>query len=310
MSADTTRASSIALALDVGGMSIKSGLVMSNGDVIEFPPVPIDHRAGAEEIIATFLRAMANTELTSVPLIAIAIPSPFDYASGVSMMTHKFAALHGVDIGSALHDALATLNTRTVQAIRFVNDAAAAGAGEIEALPDARGSTLVLTLGTGMGSSLFDNGQLVERRNTLQISELWSRSLQGDAASPPNGSDSTLADSLFSATGLARFLDTETAQLQATIENGAVDGLLVAWGRRLGEFLAELTPLLGLDRAVIGGGAGAAFTSFAPGVLETAPIEVVQAKLGSKGPLLGAAALASDSSTRGLRSLGAARPDD
>lgn len=291
-------------------MSIKSGLVMSKGDVIEFSPEPIDHRASYEEIIATFLRAMANTDLTAVPLIVIAIPSPFDYANGVSTMTHKFAALHGVDMGSALHDALATMNTRTGQTIRFVNDAAAAGAGEIEALHDADRSTLVLTLGTGMGSSLFDGGRLVERRNTLQISELWARPLRRDAASPASGSDSTLADSLFSATGLARFLDTETAQLQATIENGAVDGLLVAWGRRLGEFLAELTPLLGLDRAVIGGGAGAAFTSFAPGVLETAPIEVVQARLGSKGPLLGAAALASDSATRGPRSVGAAGPDN
>ena len=68
--------------------------------------------------------------------IGIAIPGPFDYAAGVSRMTHKFRSICGVDLRGVLH---AMPGVPADAEIRFMQDVNAALAGEI-----ARGNACLL----------------------------------------------------------------------------------------------------------------------------------------------------------------------
>ncbi len=91
--------------------------------------------------------------------LGFAAPGPFDYANGVSWITHKLGALYGVDLRSSLSDSSAWLP----DAITFVNDADAFLLGEWWA-GAATGSRRAVgaTLGTGLGSAFLLDGRLVE----------------------------------------------------------------------------------------------------------------------------------------------------
>src|SRR5205085_7426388 len=53
-----------------------------------------------------------------VTACGIAIPGPFDYAAGISHMTHKFQSINGMRLGDALRE-------RSGLPVHFINDAAA-----------------------------------------------------------------------------------------------------------------------------------------------------------------------------------------
>lgn len=274
-----------AIAVDVGGTSLKSGLVTADRTVQGQKRVSVDHRASRSELLAQFLEALAIDERPDIHRVAMAVPGPFDLARGISQMVHKFGSIRGVALASELRRAL----ERPEMDFRFVHDAAAAGAGELTALSSTDGTTLMLTLGTGLGAALFDSTSLIENRGGYEISELWR---QPSKADEHHSSES--ADDLFSASGLARLLNVDLSHLSVAITQPSTSEALTTWGRQLGEFITQFTPALDLDRVVIGGGAAAAFDRFGAAVRSTAAVEVTQAKLGSSAALRGAVELAFD----------------
>ncbi len=89
-------------------------------------------------------------------LIGIAMPGPFDYENGVSLMQQgKFIDIYNVNI----KEELATRLSVSQEQIYFVNDAAAFMEGEVFG-GCARGfeSAFGVTLGTGLGTTFF-NGE-------------------------------------------------------------------------------------------------------------------------------------------------------
>jgi polyphosphate glucokinase len=119
------------------------------------------------------------------------------------------------------------------KAIVAINDADAAGLAEVvrPAANDLRrGITLVLTLGTGIGSAVFNDGVL------LPNTELGVIQLRGIPA------------------------ERYTAASARTRENLS----LQAWASRLQEYFAELEYILSPDAIVLGGGISAEFEQFAP----------------------------------------------
>lgn len=268
------------VALDIGGMSIRSGVVELDRSVHNVRHIPIDHRSSADQLIEAIWQAVAANALQPDVRVAIAVPGPFDHDTGTSEMVHKFAALEGVDIRTALLDRAG----QTHLDIRFVNDAAAAGAGEVLAAGCPTGHTLTLTLGTGLGSSLFDGRTLVETYENVDVSMLWARPI----------ADDIVADERFSASGLAAALGVDPDHLPVTSKTPDAAAVLTMWGGELGAFVESLRGPLALHRTIIGGGAAGAFEQFGMAAAAAATIPITQAKLGSSGPLLGAAALAFD----------------
>lgn len=260
---------------------MKSGLVAPDDTVSDHRVVPVDHRAERADVLAALAEAIAIDRRVASQIVA-AFPSPFDYRRGISLMTHKYASIKGLDLRSTLRARLG----RSDLDIRFVHDAAAAGAGEV-ALLSPTGTTLVLTLGTGMGAALFDGHTLIEWRHGIEVSELWSTPVKHAARA-----GEAIADDVFSASGLARRLSVVSADLPSAVADTASAVPIAEWGQQLGAFIEHQAHVLSVDRVVIGGGVAGAFDLFGAATRSVTGVEIAQARLGANAALVGAAALA------------------
>lgn len=121
----------------------------------------------------TALRAV-GMEIKAISGVALAMPGPFDYEHGISLMKHKLQALYGVD----LKGGLASRFGWEAGQIRFVNDAAAFLLGEVGA-GAARGfrKSIGITLGTGIGCAYATDGRIA----------VPSDQPGGDPGVPPGG---------------------------------------------------------------------------------------------------------------------------
>lgn len=122
--------------------------------------LPLDSSGSAAAIIATMAECAGALGLTSAETLAVAVPGPFDYDTGIARFegVGKFDGLAGVDLKQALLAGLAQPPGR----VTFVNDADAFGLGEWLA-GSARGyqSVVAITLGTGVGSAFVNSGRIV-----------------------------------------------------------------------------------------------------------------------------------------------------
>lgn len=153
----------VAVGVDVGGTSVRLGLVTDAGNLLagtvrEFDP---HCHADAATILDRFAGALAPV-LDPMPAgIGIGFPGPFDYARGICMIRGlaKYEALYGMDVGKELRRRLAL---PAHVPIRFVNDATAFALGEA-LFGAARGQNrvIVLTFGTGCGSAFLVDGKVV-----------------------------------------------------------------------------------------------------------------------------------------------------
>lgn len=149
--------------LDVGGTHVTAALA----DTAQWRTVagtrhrrPLRSGGTADEIIATLADAIRSLGDIGSSALGIAMPGPFDYATGIGRFREvgKLDALNGVDVGLALRAALPAPPAR----VAFVNDASAFTIGEWIS-GAARGAKRVvgITLGTGVGSAFLDRGSVV-----------------------------------------------------------------------------------------------------------------------------------------------------
>jgi len=147
--------SKLAIGIDVGGSSIKCALVdLGTGEL-------------ASERFSTPTPAQDPTETLLAALATVVANVPGDHAVGLAFpsVIHKgtvrtAANLNKDWIGRPLAKLAGAHLRRPVIAI---NDADAAGVAELRygAARGVSGTVLLLTLGTGIGSALFVDGQLV-----------------------------------------------------------------------------------------------------------------------------------------------------
>lgn len=146
---------SVAIGVDVGGSSIKCALVdLSNGELLgERHSVPTP----AQEPPQVMLEAIAGLTADADHALSVGIAFPSVIRNGV---VETAANINKAWIGQPL----ASLATqRLARPVSAINDADAAGLAEMHcgAARGEPGLVLVLTLGTGIGSALFQDGQLV-----------------------------------------------------------------------------------------------------------------------------------------------------
>ena len=155
------------LLLEVGGTFLKSAVADAAGQLLsgsEFS-CPIRSEGSREEIEGSLAAAVARGAAFAAERgmelagIGIAIPGPFDYAAGVSRMTHKFRSICGVDLRGVLH---AMPGVPADAEIRFMQDVNAALAGEIARGNAAGyGASALVSLGTGLGFALSRDGRVL-----------------------------------------------------------------------------------------------------------------------------------------------------
>jgi glucokinase len=149
--------------LEVGGTHAFAALVDPASWTVLPEPVA-EARLHGDASADVLLDALASCvgAVGSGPLLAVAIPGPFDYAAGVGRFhgVGKFESLNGVDVGAELAARLSPAPER----LAFVNDAAAVGLGEwLCGAGRAFDRVVVVTLGTGVGSAFVDAGTVVTR---------------------------------------------------------------------------------------------------------------------------------------------------
>jgi len=151
------------LAADIGGTHISCAVVdLSAWEVVGHTACrhSVDSRADARTVLSTWENAIRETLSRSgepILRLGMAMPGPFDYEKGISLMKDqdKYDALYGVDVLSALQEKLGP-----GLSIQFINDAAAFLQGEVfVGNLQHHAKVLGITLGTGLGSAVWEQGQ-------------------------------------------------------------------------------------------------------------------------------------------------------
>jgi glucokinase len=149
--------------LEVGGSHVTAAVVVPGSWQVEaLRRTPLDSRTSAEEIVAQLARAASQLPLDHG--LALALPGPFDYETGIAWYrgVEKFDSLYGHDLGKSLRDLL------DLDRVVFVNDAEAFAVGEwtagtLQGLDRCAG----VTIGTGIGTAFLLNGRVVRTGDTV-----------------------------------------------------------------------------------------------------------------------------------------------
>lgn len=233
--------------LDVGGSGIKGA--------------PVDTKTG--ELLAERVRIKTPRPATPAAIVATAVevvrasgwegPVGCGFPAVVKDGVVRTAA--NIDKAAIGFEAQTRLEEELGVPVRVINDADAAGLAEARwgAGRDADGVVLMLTLGTGIGTSLFVGGRLVPNM------ELGHIEIRGEDAEH-RASDS------------ARKRD---------------DLSWKEYARRLDEFLHRIEDLLWPDLIVIGGGISKKSEKFFPHL--TARTKIVRAEMQNNAGIAGAA---------------------
>ncbi|MBP7272877.1 MAG: ROK family protein [Saprospiraceae bacterium] len=237
------------LGIDVGASGIKGAIVdIATGQIISDRfRLETPHPVMPDAVAETFAQVVKHFDWQGV----IGCGFPAAMRKGVALTAANIdKAWIGTDVESLFTAA-------TGHPVYALNDADAAGVAEIRYGVGRveNGTILLITIGTGLGSALFINGQLIP--NT----ELGHVYLQGKKN-----------DAEYSTSNAAR----ERKEMSYT-----------AWGEKFNEYLKHLNGLFYPDLIILGGGSSKKYEMFAPCI--TVPTKVVPAQLLNNAGIVGAA---------------------
>jgi polyphosphate glucokinase len=248
-----TRLTGRALGIDIGGSGIKAAVVdLASGQLVtdrirEPTPRPATREAVLDVVVDVVRQLEATGKLTAGMPGGVGFPS-------VIRAGHAMTATHGDQswIGAPVRQ---MLEERLRRQIVVMNDADAAAVAEIAygAGKGQHGVVLLLDLGTGIGSSLFVNGQLVPN---MQLGHIEFRGQDAEIRLSP------------------------VARLRRKIGWST-------WGREFNELLARYEEYIWPDLIILGGGTAKEFPKYRQFLKTTAPLVV--AAMGTTAGIVGAA---------------------
>ena len=150
------------IGIDVGGMSIKAGVVNQQGEVIAKYAVPTpknDNEAFLEALYESVTKVMAEAKITASDIEAIGIGNPavVDRERGILLEAHNIG-FENVPARKFLREHIADVP------VLVENDANCAALGEFYRAQNSKNFVFV-TLGTGIGGGIIINGKLFTGAN-------------------------------------------------------------------------------------------------------------------------------------------------
>ena len=151
----------VALGIDVGGTGTKAAMIdlataeLVTGRYREKTPQPSEPAAVIETIASVVAQVLDDYgPVVDLP-VGCGLPGPIKYGR------MKMAA--NLDKGWVDFDATGELSAKLGRQVHVINDADAAGMAELAygEAADRPGTTILLTIGTGIGSALISEGRLV-----------------------------------------------------------------------------------------------------------------------------------------------------
>jgi glucokinase len=246
---------------DVGGSHVSAAVCLGNGFRLG-PVFSAPHPAAetSDDFIGLLhiLGVEAAAGFGRVAGATLAMPCPFDFKAGISLMRHKLPFLYGVD----LRQALAKCFGWQPDQVSFLNDADAFLLGEIGA-GAARGFARVvgITLGTGTGSAFAVDGRLViDGIGVPHGGEIWDLPYEGGIVEDFLSSRA-ISGSYSRRTGNAREV---CALAEAAPHDSEAVEAFTEFGQHLGRVLETILSGFAPDVAVLGGGISRAAHLFLP----------------------------------------------
>ena len=279
------------IGVDIGGSHITAGMVdLQSREVMKdtLARQHVDSKGSPEEIInawAMVIDKLFNDHPQPEKKIGIAMPGPFDYKEGISMIKHldKFEGLFGLNVKKLLAEKLKIKK----EDILMMNDASCFLKGEVfgGAAVDCN-NVIGVTLGTGLGSARFHDGKIYE-------GDLYYTRYK----------DSTAEDYLSSRWFLKSYKE-ETGndvknvkELSEKIhEEPCINSIFIEFGKNLGHVLLSYAQKHPCETIVIGGNIIKGWELFFPDTksilsLLQKPVSIKMALLGEESALVGAASL-------------------
>jgi glucokinase len=280
---------SIVAGIDIGGSHITVALVdIEKRAVLHHTRnrYDIDSQGSADAIITAWCKAIEASCKSYdgyVTNLGIAMPGPFDYSEGVSLMQNqnKYDALYGINIKKALAERLSI----AVENIVTTNDAACFLQGEVfGGVAQNYKNVLGLTLGTGLGSARTVAG-------SIEDANLWCAVLKEGIAE----------DYLSSRWFIKRFRELSGKQVlgvKALFKMAEKDRtarqVFHEFGQNLGTFLIPYIIQEKAEMVVLGGNIAHSYPLFSGSLascfqLNAVQVQVKQTLLGENAALIGAA---------------------
>lgn len=277
------------LTFDVGGSHISAalcfGIDLKLGPVASKQYGEITSSDGFVRLLYELAARAVDGDPTGIGA-TLAVPGPFDFEAGVSLMRHKLQYLYGIDLRQAF---AARLRSEPNQ-IRFLNDADAYLLGEVGG-GAAKGFARAVgfTLGTGIGSAFAVDGKLVTTgAGVPKDGEIWNV--------PYN--NATVED-FVSTRAIAGGYNRRTGKTLTVAEIAALvasdrdaEAIFAEFGHNLGRVIGEVIADFRADVVVLGGGISRSADLFLPAARAEIPNSKLQIRvsaLGDRAPLVGCA---------------------
>ncbi len=309
--------SKLALAFDLGGTALRGALVESGGRVVAHASAPTLAGAGSEAVISQII-ALAGDLLAQQPRAEIAgiggaAPGPLDPKAGIVIAPPTLAGWHDVPL-------IDILGQHFGLPVRLENDANAAALGEWR-FGAGRGSAsmVFVTVSTGIGGGVIADGHIYHGRRGL-AAEIGHMTITSESDRCFCGAIGCF-EAVASGTALGRRATRLTApgdgsELRRLSGDGDVSArhvveaaragdanaleLMETEARWLGIGFTNLLHLYSPDLIVMGGGLANGFDLLAPSIRAIVQqrampayrdVPIVQAELGDRAGLIGAASL-------------------
>ena len=226
------------IGIDLGGTNIKGALVSAEGEILKEHSIPTRVDLGPEAVAGRIGQVIAQLSIgeDTVGGVGVGCPGTVDDASGIV----RFAA----NLNFVNFDLRSALRAHTALPIHLGNDANAAALGEA-LFGCGRGaeSTIVVTLGTGVGGGVVLDGKMLTGY-TGAASELGHMVIRAGGEECTCGRRGCFeayasATALIRETKRAMAAHPESRMHAAAEENGAVDGRTAFIAAQRGDAAAQ-----------------------------------------------------------------------
>lgn len=279
------------IGIDLGGTSIKTGLVSSTGKIIKKYEIPTEARKGTKTVINNIISSVNSVKTGKISGIGIGSPGPMDYKKG--------AILNPVNLPFRNIPLRQIIQKKSGIKTYLDNDANCFALAEAIFGQGKKYENIVgITLGTGLGGGFVIDKRIFHGRSNA--AEFGHMTIKFDGIKARSGNQGDIEE-YAAARGITRLYDGKNSPYSiyklAMKGNKRAKKAFEAMGRYLGIELANILYAFDPDIIVIGGKISNSWKFFSKSMNETIrkryfakPCPIVKSNLKEAG-ILGAAAL-------------------
>lgn len=302
------------IGIDLGGTAIKLGCFDHQGNCLQALTVPTPQPPEPEAVLEAMVEAIAQLDPEGEAIaIGVGTPGPADATGRIAQVA--------INLGWKNVPLADWLEQKTGKPTTLANDANCAGLGESWLGAGKRfQDCIMLTLGTGVGGAIIQNGRLFTGRNgTAGELGLITIDMEGH---PCNSGNRGSLEQHVSVQAIRRRTGLEPEELGQRAKAGDAEAIAFwhTYGCELGAGIASLLYILTPEAVILGGGVSASAEFFLLSVWKEIEervlpssregLQILVAEMGNQAGIVGAAKLAWDSQGAKTTSAAAVEPVD